>query len=267
MAALDPVYPVGLVVAGRRCLVVGGGRVAGAKDQVAPRVPGERDDGGARRLTRRWACSSADGTIAGIEDAPLDVQLRPYEPGEAAGYRLVVTATGIPGGRRPVAADAERAGVWVNSADDAANCTLPAPCGASPRTGHGRGVDLGFQPGAGGVAEEADRGLARAGYRGAGVAARRGSAPCPRTREIHRERRLGRAARRAAAGSRSPRARSKRRRRYFRAALLVTTMATGSATCGHRRARKWECWHSRLPWSAYCRCLIVIVTSGGGVNA
>jgi siroheme synthase-like protein len=70
---------------------------------------------------------ASDGTIDSIQDAPLDVQLRPYRPGEAAGYRLVVTATGVPEVDRAVAEDAERAGIWVNSADDAANCTFLLP--------------------------------------------------------------------------------------------------------------------------------------------
>jgi len=70
---------------------------------------------------------AADGTIASIVHAPLDVQLRAYRPGEAAGYRLVVTATGVPEVDRAVAADAEKAGIWVNSADDPANCTFLLP--------------------------------------------------------------------------------------------------------------------------------------------
>src|ERR1700722_1479949 len=126
MGALKPVYPVGLVVAGRRCLVVGGGRVAARKTRslleclasvtlVAPEAH------------EALGILAADGTIAGIQGEPLDVQLRRYEPGEAAGYRLVVTATGIPEVDGLVASDAERAGVWVNSADDAANCTFILP--------------------------------------------------------------------------------------------------------------------------------------------
>jgi precorrin-2 dehydrogenase / sirohydrochlorin ferrochelatase len=122
----DPIYPVGLVVAGRRCLVVGGGRVAGRKTRsllqcrasvtlVAPEAH------------EALGMLSADGTIAAIEGAPIDVQLRNYERGEAAGYRLVVTATGVPEVDAAVAEDAERAGVWVNSADDVANCTFLLP--------------------------------------------------------------------------------------------------------------------------------------------
>jgi siroheme synthase-like protein len=120
MASVDSVYPVSLVLAGKPCLVVGGGRVAGRKTRslLACRAPEAHEALG---------MLSSDGTIAAIEGAPLDVQLRAYEPGEAAGYRLVVTATGVPEVDRAVADDADRAGVWVNSADDAANCTFLLP--------------------------------------------------------------------------------------------------------------------------------------------
>jgi precorrin-2 dehydrogenase / sirohydrochlorin ferrochelatase len=70
---------------------------------------------------------ASDGTIAAIDEQPLSVQLRHYEPGEAARYRLVVTATGLPDVDRQVAADARAAGVWVNSADDTSNCTFMLP--------------------------------------------------------------------------------------------------------------------------------------------
>jgi precorrin-2 dehydrogenase len=124
--ATPPIYPVGLVVAGRRCLVVGGGAVAGRKARslllclasvtlVAPEAH------------EALGMLSADGTIAGIEGDPFDVQLRPYRSGEAAEYSLVVTATGVAEVDAAVASDAERAGVWVNSADDAANCTFILP--------------------------------------------------------------------------------------------------------------------------------------------
>lgn len=111
-----PLYPVGLVVAGRRCLVVGGGAVALQKvrelvacgavvDVVAPEVCDE--------------LSALDGPA---------VHRRPYRRGEAADYRLVLTTTGDPDVDGRVHADGEAAGVWVNSADDPANCsfTLPA---------------------------------------------------------------------------------------------------------------------------------------------
>jgi siroheme synthase-like protein len=57
----------------------------------------------------------------------LRLERRPYRDGEAADYRLVVTATGIPEVDRRAAADAEAAGIWVNSADDADHCTFFLP--------------------------------------------------------------------------------------------------------------------------------------------
>jgi siroheme synthase-like protein len=58
------------------------------------------------------------------------VRRRRYHAGEAAsgGYRLVLTATGDRDVDQQVHDDADRAGVWVNSADDPGRCsfTLPA---------------------------------------------------------------------------------------------------------------------------------------------
>lgn len=121
-----PLYPVGLVVEGRRCLVVGGGRVAARK------VAGLLHCGAAVTMVAPAAHVALrslveDGTIAAIDGAPLDVQLRPYRPGEAAAFRLVVAATGIPDIDRAVHADAERAGVWVNCADDPGHCSFVLP--------------------------------------------------------------------------------------------------------------------------------------------
>ena len=57
----------------------------------------------------------------------MAVERREYEPGMAASYRLVVTATGVPEVDAAVADDAERAGVLVNSADDPAHCSFILP--------------------------------------------------------------------------------------------------------------------------------------------
>jgi siroheme synthase-like protein len=112
-----PLYPVGLILAGRRVLVVGGGKVAADK-------------------VRNVAACGADVTVVAptIDDAirSLDgvtVDQRAYRPGEAAGsgYRLVIAATDDPAFNRRVRDDAEAAGVWVNAADDPANCTFTLP--------------------------------------------------------------------------------------------------------------------------------------------
>lgn len=120
------VYPVGLVVRDRPCLVVGGGRVAGRK--IASLLScGAAVTVVAPEAHEALGMLAASGTIAAIEGTPLDVQLRPYRSGEAAGYRLVVTATGIADVDAAVHRDAEEAGIWVNSADDPEHCTFVLP--------------------------------------------------------------------------------------------------------------------------------------------
>jgi siroheme synthase-like protein len=52
---------------------------------------------------------------------------RPYGVGDVAGFALVVTATGRPEVDGAVHADAEAAGIWVNSADDVEHCSFILP--------------------------------------------------------------------------------------------------------------------------------------------
>ena len=111
----QPLYPVNLSLAGRRCLVVGGGPVALQKarelvvcgatvEVVAPEILDE--------------IAALDGVIC---------HKRPYVAGEVAGYRLVITATSDPEVNRQVFVEGEAIGVWVNSADDPANCAFALP--------------------------------------------------------------------------------------------------------------------------------------------
>lgn len=110
-------YPVSLDVTGRACLVVGGGAVAARKARgllecgarvtvVAPSLAPEME-----ALTHRLE----------------RVERRAYVRGEAAGFRLVLTATGRPDVDGAVHEDAEAAGVWVNSADDRAHSSFILP--------------------------------------------------------------------------------------------------------------------------------------------
>jgi siroheme synthase-like protein len=112
---------------GRPCLVVGGGPVAARKaaglaacgaavTMVAPAFGGEAE-----------ALARPPGPGADSVPGTVTLARRPYEAGEAARYRLVVTATGRDEVDGPVAADADRAGVWVNSADDVEHCTFILP--------------------------------------------------------------------------------------------------------------------------------------------
>ena len=111
-----PLYPVNLIVAGRRCLVVGGGPVAARKAEALAAC-------GAEVHVVATRVGPEMRAVAGVT-----WEERAYEAGDVAGYGLVITATGVPGVDSAVFADGESAGVWVNSADDPDHCsfTLPA---------------------------------------------------------------------------------------------------------------------------------------------
>lgn len=121
-----PLFPVGLALEDRPCLVVGGGRVA-ARKVAALLTCRARVTLVAPEAHVALGILAEQGVIQAIDGPPLDVRLRPYEAGEAAAYRLVVTATGRPEVDAAVYRDAERAGVWVNSADDPAHCSFQLP--------------------------------------------------------------------------------------------------------------------------------------------
>jgi len=110
-----PLYPVNLVLAGRRCLVVGGGRVAFQK------VRGLLD----AEAQVRVIAPEADERLRALDGVVWDQ--RPYRPGDVAGHHLVITATNDPEVNHTVATEADAAGIWVNSADDPANCTFILP--------------------------------------------------------------------------------------------------------------------------------------------
>lgn len=115
--ALDPppTYPVNLLLTGRPVLVVGGGRVAVHK------VAGLRRAGAAVTVV----APHIEPALA--DDPGLTCHHRPYSQGEVAGYRLAIACTDDAAVNAAVAADGEAAGVWVNSADDPANCHFFLP--------------------------------------------------------------------------------------------------------------------------------------------
>lgn len=107
-------YPVNLVVEGRRCLVVGGGRVAH------------------RKVEGLLACGALVTVVAPavsdeIAALPVSIERRAYRAPEAGDYRLVIAATDDPAVNRAVFEDGEAAGVWVNSADEPASCSFTLP--------------------------------------------------------------------------------------------------------------------------------------------
>ncbi len=109
-------YPVSLDVEGRACLVVGGGPVAARKALGLLRCGADGDGDRPRGLRGHGRVVTPDHRTP-----PLRQRATP------CAYRLVVTATGIPAVDGAVYADAEAAGVWVNSADDSAHCSFILP--------------------------------------------------------------------------------------------------------------------------------------------
>jgi siroheme synthase-like protein len=108
-------YPVNLLVTDRRCVVVGAGRIAARKIEslldagadvtvVAP-VVGE--------TVRAWA---TEGRIQLVE--------RPFTEADVEGAWLVITATDDPEVNRAVFVAGEERRIFVNSADDPANCSF-----------------------------------------------------------------------------------------------------------------------------------------------
>lgn len=115
MNAPAHLYPVSLDLAGQPVLVVGGGPVAARKVDALIRA-------GARVTV------VSPEAVAGIADHPDLVWLRrEYRPGEADTYRLVVTATNDRAVNSAVARDCDAANIFVNSADDPANCSFILP--------------------------------------------------------------------------------------------------------------------------------------------
>jgi len=107
-------FPINLNLAGRRVLLVGGGRIA------------------LRKAEQLLACG-ADLTVISpdVVDNFLDMGVtliqRRYEPGDVSGFRLVVTATGNVDVDQLIFDECESLGIWVNSADDPERCTFTLP--------------------------------------------------------------------------------------------------------------------------------------------
>ena len=108
-------YPVNLVLDGRECLVVGGGKVAVRK------VEGLLDCGARVRVV----APRVDPVLRGR--AGVVVEERRWRPDDLAGMWLVIAATDDPAVNRSVYEAGQRAGVWVNGADDPANCSFTLP--------------------------------------------------------------------------------------------------------------------------------------------
>ena len=111
-------YPVLLDLAGKQCVMVGGGIIAERRvDGLV--TAGARVTVISPRLTRALAALAAEG---GIQHEP-----REYRGGDLEGADLAFVATDAGEVNTAVADEARRRGVWINAADDPARCTFILP--------------------------------------------------------------------------------------------------------------------------------------------
>jgi precorrin-2 dehydrogenase len=111
-------YPIYLEMTGRRCVVIGGGMVAERK------VEGLLDAGAAvtvispvlTELLTSW-----------VDERKISHAARPYAAGDIAGYELVFVATDNPETNAAVHEEGQNRGIWVNAADDPAQCDFILP--------------------------------------------------------------------------------------------------------------------------------------------
>ncbi|MEZ4553102.1 MAG: bifunctional precorrin-2 dehydrogenase/sirohydrochlorin ferrochelatase [Dehalococcoidia bacterium] len=111
-------YPIFVEMAGRAVLLVGGGHVALEKI-------GKLVNSGARVTVVSPALIPP--VRAFIDDGRADWRARPYQPGDVEGFEMVMVATDDGEVNAAVAGDARAAGIWVNAADDVANCDFILP--------------------------------------------------------------------------------------------------------------------------------------------
>jgi len=111
-------YPVLLDLAGRRCLMVGGGSVAERRVD-ALLAAGAQVTVISPRVTQPLAALAAEGRI-GLES-------RGYREGDLAGNDLVFVATDAGEVNAAVAREARERGLWINATDDPAHCTFILP--------------------------------------------------------------------------------------------------------------------------------------------
>lgn len=111
-------YPVFLELESRPCLVIGGGREAQRK------VEGLVAAGGSVTVIAPELTSDLQRKLAAGEIA---CEQREYREGDLDGFELCVVATDDGRVNAQVAAEGKRRRVWVNAADDPANCDYILP--------------------------------------------------------------------------------------------------------------------------------------------
>ena len=108
-------WPVNLLVAGRRVVVVGAGRIAARK--IGPLLDLAAD-------VLVVAPKAGDEVVAWADQGRLAVIRRPFEPADLDGAWLAVAATDDPAVNAEVFEAGEARRVWVNAADDPGRCSF-----------------------------------------------------------------------------------------------------------------------------------------------
>jgi len=111
-------YPIFLNLAGRRCVVVGGGSVAERKIEALLQV-GATVTVISPSLTKTLESRAEEGKIGYI--------MREYRAGDLAGNQLVYIATDDPEVNAAAYREGQERGVWVNVADDPLHCDFILP--------------------------------------------------------------------------------------------------------------------------------------------
>ncbi|WP_328556592.1 MULTISPECIES: uroporphyrinogen-III C-methyltransferase [unclassified Streptomyces] len=126
--AEHPAYPVGLRLAGRRVVVLGGGQVA------QRRLPALIAAGADIHLVSPGATPSVE---AMADAGEITWTRRPYEEGDLADAWYALIATSDPTASAEASAEAEHRRVWCVRSDDADAATA-----WTPATGHSEGVTV-----------------------------------------------------------------------------------------------------------------------------
>ena len=111
-------YPIFLDMAGRSCVVVGGGAVAEHKVEALLQA-GAHATVVSPELTSKLAALVGQGRVRHIA--------RAYQAGDLKGYALAFVATDEHRVNANVACEGRQLGVWVNAADDPAHCDFILP--------------------------------------------------------------------------------------------------------------------------------------------
>ncbi len=111
-------YPVYLNLAGKRCVILGGGTIAQGK------LAALRDAGASITVI---SPQSTDGIKRAAQRGHVTLLQREYQPGDLDGAFIAVAATNVWHVNRQIYEEAEERGVLLNVVDDPDQCTFIAP--------------------------------------------------------------------------------------------------------------------------------------------